>query len=262
MEISEFINAVGTKAIDYCHDLGRIGIFLIDTFKASVKTKLKLGKVFNQMSNIGVYSVGVVALTGASTGGVLAYQSYQGLVRFNGEQFLAPIVFISMAREFGPILSAIMVTARCGSAMTAEIGTMRITEQIDALKTLCINPYQYLVVPRIMATVLIMPYLSLFCTLMGILAGYVVAIFLLGINSEIYMKSVREHVELYDVTSGLIKAAIFGFLLSWIATYKGYHTTGGAKGVGRSTTKSVVFACIAIFIADYVLTSLLFQNGN
>ncbi|MCK4265345.1 ABC transporter permease [Candidatus Babeliales bacterium] len=255
------INSLGLTAINICTGLGKLGTFFLNALKATIRTKLKLKKAFYQMQNIGVQSLSVVALTGASTGGVLAYQAYQGLSRFNGEQFLAPIVFISMVREFGPVLAAIMVAARAGSAMTAEIGTMKITEQIDALKTLCINPYQYLIIPRLVASTLILPYLSLFCSLFGIIAGYIVSVYLLGINSELYMKSIRENVELYDITSGLIKATVFGFLLSWIASYKGYTTEGGARGVGISTTQSVVYACITIFIADYVLTALLFQNN-
>ncbi len=256
-----FINILGSTTLRLCLELGKAGLYLIEVTKALIQTKLKLKKAFDQMKNIGVNSLSVVILTGASTGGVLAYQAYQGLSRFNGEQFLAPLVFISMVREFGPVLAAIMVTARSGSSMAAEIGTMKITEQIDALKTLCINPYQYLIIPRIVASTLILPYLSLYCSIFGILAGYVVAVLLLGINPEMYMRSIKESVELYDVTSGLIKATVFGFLMAWIASYIGYTTTGGAKGVGISTTKSVVFSCIAIFIADYLLTSLLFKSS-
>ena len=258
--LSNFIDNTGKYTLKICESLGTIGFFLLKAISTAFQTRLKLKKVFYQMLHIGVNSISVVMLTGASSGAVLAYQSYQGLSRFNGEQFLAPIVFISMVREFGPVLSAIMVTARAGSSMTAEIGTMRITEQIDALLTLCINPFQYLIVPRIVATIIILPYLSLFCSLFGILAGYIVSVLLLGINSELYMKSIKESVELFDITSGLIKSATFGFLLSWIASYKGYTTSGGSKGVGISTTQSVVYACVSIFIADYVLTALMFRN--
>ncbi len=258
MVIVGWINSIGEISINYCHNLGLSGIFLYNTIIAFLSTKLKFKKVIEQMNHIGVNSISVVALTGACVGGVLAYHSHSALQRFNAEQFISPIVFISMVREFGPVLSSIMVAGRAGSSMTAEIGTMRITEQIDALKTLCIDTHQYLVVPRVIATTFIMPFLSLFCSLLGILAGYVVSVYLLGVNSEMYMKMIREHVEMFDVTSGLIKAACFGFLLSWIATYKGYTTMGGAKGVGLSTTQSVVYACLSIFIADYVLTAIMF----
>lgn len=256
--VVEWIDFLGIVSINYCHNLGKAGIFIYNTIITSLSTRLKIKKTIYQMNHIGVNSFSVVALTGACVGGVLAYHSYNALHRFNAEQFISPIVFISMVREFGPVLASIMVSGRAGSSITAEIGTMRITEQIDALKTLCIDTHQYLVVPRVIATTLIMPFLSLFCSLLGIVAGYIVSIYLLGVNPEMYMKMIREHVEMFDVTSGLIKAACFGFLLSWIATYKGYTTSGGAKGVGLATTQSVVYSCLSIFIADYVLTALMF----
>jgi phospholipid/cholesterol/gamma-HCH transport system permease protein len=140
--------------------------------------------------------------------------------------------------------------------MTAEIGTMRISEQIDALKTLCINPFQYLITPRIVATTLILPFLSLFCSICGILTGYIVATRFLNVNPELYLKTIRENVEFSDIQNGLIKATVFGFLLSWIASYKGFTTSGGSKGVGLSTTQSVVYACVAIFITDYIMSAL------
>jgi len=252
------VDALGKVAIDTSSNIGDASLFLYDILRSLLSTKIKLKKVFYQMNNVGVNSFLVVTLTGACIGGILAYHTYNALHRFNGEQFISPVVFISMVREFGPVLSAIMVTGRAGSAMTAEIGTMQITEQIDALQTLCININQYLMIPRIVATTLIMPFLSIFCSLFGIMAGYIVSVYLLGVNAEMYMRMLRQHAELFDITSGLIKAACFGFLLSWIATYKGYRTTGGAKGVGTNTTQSVVYACLAVFIADYILTALMF----
>ena len=252
------LDRLGIIAIDSCHQLGKLGLFLHKTLVALCTTKLKIKKTFEQLKHIGVDSFSVIFLTGASVGCVLAYQSYIALHRFGGEQFIGPVVFLSMVREFGPVLSAIMVTARAGSAMTAEIGTMRITEQIDALQTLCINTQQYLIVPRILCSTLILAPLSLFCSLCGIVAGYMISVYMLNVNPEMYMRSLRENVELFDITSGLFKATVFGFLLSWIATYKGFTTRGGAKGVGRSTTQSVVYACVVIFFADYVLTALMF----
>lgn len=252
------VDTLGKVSIDASFNIGNASLFLYDVLKSFLTTKIRFKKVFYQMNHIGVNSAVVVVLTGACIGGILAYHSYNALHRFNGEQFISPIVFVSMAREFGPVLAAIMVTGRAGSAMTAEIGTMQITEQVDALQTLCININQYLMIPRILATTLIMPFLSLFCSLFGIMAGYVVSVYLLGLNAEMYMRMIKQHAELFDITSGLIKAACFGFLLSWIATYKGYTTRGGAKGVGINTTQSVVYACLAIFIADYILTALMF----
>ncbi len=255
---AKWIDTFGKVSLDACTYLGHLGMFLVDASRTLATTKLKPQKVLYQMLHVGVNSFSVIFLSGTSVGCVLAYQSFIGLHRFGGEQFIGPVVFLSMVREFGPVLSGIMVTARAGSSMTAEIGTMRITEQIDALETLSINPHQYLTVPRIIATTCILPFLSLFCTLCGIVGGFMISIHMLGVNPEMYMKAVRENVLLFDITSGLIKAAVFGFLLSWIATYKGYTTFGGAKGVGIATTQSVVMACVAIFIADYILTALMF----
>jgi phospholipid/cholesterol/gamma-HCH transport system permease protein len=230
-------------------------LFLSNAIKTGFTTSLKITRTIEQSQIIGVQSLSVIILTGASAGGVLAYQSHVGLHRFGGEQFIGPIVFIAMVREFGPMLTGIMVAGRAGSAMTAEIGSMKITEQIDALQTLCINPFQYLVVPRILASTIILPFLSIFCSMFGILAGYIVATKLLGVNSEVYLRTIRENVKFEDISNGLIKATLFGFLMSWIATYKGYITTGGSKGVGISTTQSVVFACVAIFITDYIMAA-------
>lgn len=255
--VLNIINLVGKVSIDTCNNFGNIGLFFYDSIITLFTTKLKFKKVIYQMFYIGVGSLSVIVLIGVTIGAVLAVQSYEGLHRFGAERFIGPIIFISMAREFGPVLTAIMVIGRAGSAMTAEIGTMRITEQIDALQTLCINVKQYLIVPRLVATTFILPFLSIFCSLCGILAGYFMSVHVLNINSEMYMESIRENVLLSDITNGLIKAIFFGFLLSLISTYKGFITKGGAKGVGIATTQSVVFANVVIFVADYILTSLM-----
>ncbi len=255
----EWIDSLGVIAINRVTRLGKLGVFMIDAIKTLFQTRFKTKKFFEQALHIGVNSWSVVFLTGASVGSVLAYQSYIGLHRFGGESYIGPVVFLAMTREFGPVLSALMVAARAGSAMTAEIGTMRITEQIDALKTLCIDTNQYLIVPRIVATTIMMPFLALFCAMVGVYAGYLVSIHVLNVNPEMYMKSIKENVELFDITSGMIKATVFGFLLSWIATYKGFTTHGGAKGVGLSTTQSVVMASVTIFISDYILTAWMFN---
>ena len=211
------------------------------------------------MHFIGINSLSVVSLIGITGGAVLAIQSYIGLHRFGAEQFIGPVIFLSMVREFGPVFTAIMVIGRAGSAITAEIGTMRITEQIDALQTLNINTQQYLIVPRIIAGTITLPFLSIWCSVFGILAGYVTSVFILNINAETYMESIRSSAELSDILNGLMKALVFGFLLSLISTYKGFTTKGGAKGVGMATTQSVVFANVTIFVANYILTSLMFS---
>jgi phospholipid/cholesterol/gamma-HCH transport system permease protein len=258
--ILRLIDLIGARAIKGCNDLGSVGIFVRDALRTLFSTKLKLKKVFYQMNYIGIGSLGIVVLVGVAVGAVLAIQSYVGLERFGSTQFIGPIVFLAMAREFGPVFSSIMVIGRAGSAMTAEIGTMRITEQIDALQTLCIDVHQYLVVPRIIACTFIMPFLSIFCTLFGVWAGYITSVYLLGINPETYMEAIRANAELSDIINGLIKSIFFGFLFSVISTYKGFITRGGAKGVGISTTQSVVYSNVTIVIADYILTSLMFSK--
>lgn len=254
----KIIDSLGNFVLNICEKIGKTGLFFYDSLVTLFTTKLKLKKVFYQMSYIGVGSMGVIILIGVTIGAVLAVQSYEGLHRFGAERFIGPIIFISMVREFGPVLTAIMVIGRAGSAMTAEIGTMRITEQIDALQTLCINVKQYLIVPRILASTIIVPFLSIFCSLFGILAGYFMSVYVLNINPEMYMEAIRESVILSDITNGLIKAVFFGLLLALISTFKGYTTKGGAKGVGIATTQSVVIANVTIFIADYILTALMF----
>jgi phospholipid/cholesterol/gamma-HCH transport system permease protein len=170
------------KTLDSCSYVGKVGVFASDVFATFFRTKLKTEKVFYHMNYIGVGTLGIVVLVGITIGAVIALQSYIGLERFGATQFIGPIVFLSMVREFGPVFSAIMVIGRAGSAITAEIGTMRITEQIDALQTLCIDTHQYLIVPRIVATTVMMPFLSLFCSFLGIIAGYVMSVHVLNIK--------------------------------------------------------------------------------
>jgi phospholipid/cholesterol/gamma-HCH transport system permease protein len=258
--LGKIVDFIGKIAFDMCQQLGKVGVFVLDIISTFFSTRLKIQKVLYQMEYIGVSSVGVVLLVGATIGAALALQSYIGLERYGATQFIGPIVFISMTREFGPVFTAIMVIGRAGSAITAELGTMRITEQIDALQTLCINPHQYLTVPRLVAGTLIMPFLSMFCSLFGIIAGYITSVHVLGVNPEIYTQAIIEYVELTDITNGLIKAIVFGFLVVALSIFKGYFVRGGAKGVGIAITQSVVYSILTVVVADYILTSLLFTR--
>ena len=255
-----FIDALGSLFLDSCRYFGEIGIFAWGAISTSFTSRPDFKKIFYQIHYIGVSSLSIIFLVGSAIGAVLALQSHEGLVRFGSTQFIGPIVFLSMAREFGPVFTAIMVIGRAGSAMTAELGSMRISEQIDALETLCIDPLKYLVAPRIIASTFILPFLSMFCTFFGILAGYIAAVYVLGINPDTYMASVRENVTMSDLTNGMIKATIFGFLFSVIATYKGYIAHGGAKGLGIAITQSVVYSNVTIILTDYILTSLMFTK--
>lgn len=255
-----FIDGLGSLFLESCHYFGQIGMFAWGALSTTFTSKPDFRKIFYQMHYIGVSSISIIFLVGSAIGAVLALQSHEGLVRFGSTQFIGPIVFLSMAREFGPVFTAIMVIGRAGSAMTAELGSMRISEQIDALETLCIDPQQYLVAPRIIASTLIMPFLSMFCTFFGILAGYVASVHVLGINPDTYMEAIRENCTMSDITNGLIKSVIFGFLYSTIATYKGYIAHGGAKGLGIAITQSVVYSNVTIILTDYILTSLMFTK--
>jgi phospholipid/cholesterol/gamma-HCH transport system permease protein len=255
--IISFINFLGRSTLDICTSVGEFTLFFVHAIKTAVTTKLKVSKMFTQMNHIGVESLSIVLLTGLFTGMVLALQTYIGFQRVGGEQFIGAIVALGLIRELGPVLTALMVTGRAGSAITAEIGTMVITEQIDALTTLRINVFQYLVIPRMIASTLILPFLSLFCMFFGIVGGYIVCVYILELSPEDYESSIRNYVELSDIKGGLKKSAVFGLILSWVGTYKGMYTQGGARGVGIATTQSVVISSILILVTNYFLTKLI-----
>jgi phospholipid/cholesterol/gamma-HCH transport system permease protein len=255
--VLRFVNFVGSSAIGICDSLGAFFLFLVRSIKTLFTTKLKVSKLFQQMERIGVHSLSVVILTGVMTGMALALQAYFGFKRVGGEQLIGAIVALGLIRELGPVLTGLMVTGRAGSSITAEIGTMRITEQIDALKSLRIDTYQYLVVPRILAGTIILPLLALFNMICGIVGGYVVCVHVLGLSPDDYVTSIKTYTEVADIRGGLIKSCVFGFILAWVGTYKGYKTSGGARGVGQATTSSVVTASILILVLNYFLTKFL-----
>jgi len=255
--IIQCIDFLGASTINICTAVGEFTLFFLEAAKTLVTSKLKFAKTFAQMNRIGVESLSIIVLTGLFTGMVLALQTYIGFQRVGGEQFIGAIVALGIIRELGPVLTALMVTGRAGSAITAEIGTMIITEQVDALKTLRINVFQYLVVPRIVASTAILPFLTLFSMMFGIIGGYIVCVYVLELSPEDYESSIRNYVELADIHGGLKKAAVFGLILSWVGTYKGIYTHGGARGVGIATTQSVVMSSILILITNYFLTKLL-----
>ena len=251
---------IGAYCITTFENIGAFFIFMVRVIKTAFSSKLRVHQFFEQMLVTGVQSINIILLTGFSTGSVLAWQSYIGFKRFGAEEFIGPVVALSLIRELGPVLTGLMVTGRAGSAMTAELGTMSITEQLEALQTLCIDVNQYLMVPRVLGTTIVMPFLSLFSMLCGIIGGYIICVSVLYLNGEQYIEGISRFVELEDITSGLIKAAAFGFILSIVACYKGFYTSGGAKGVGLATTQSVVISSISILIADYFLTTVLFSR--
>lgn len=253
-----FLESIGRPLITAVEEFGRIMLLLISATAWMFRPPFRFRAVLKHMEFVGVNSVTVVLITGAFTGMVLALQSYHGFRLFGGESLVGAIVALSMTRELGPVFTALMVTGRAGSAMAAELGTMRVTEQIDALHTMSVNPIQFLVTPRIVATILVLPVLTVMAVFIGIAGGYFVGVELLKINSGFFMANIYEMVELSDIFNGLIKSACFGLILSLIGCYKGIYATGGAEGVGRATTQAVVLSAIAIFISDYFLTSIMF----
>lgn len=258
--LSDIPQFVGQSALEVLDTFGFFSLFFTRAMKTLFSTRLHLRKVFQQMEHIGVDSLNIVVLTGAFTGAVLALQTYIGLKRFGAEGNIGPIVALSLTRELGPVLTGLMVTGRAGSSIAAEIGTMEITEQIDALKTLCIDVNQYLIVPRIVASTIILPFLSLFSMFCGICGGYVIAVHALGLNGVEYINQIKQFLELSDITGGLFKSSVFGLILALVGCYKGYFTRGGAKGVGIATTQSVVVSSILILISNYYLAALLFDS--
>ncbi|MBZ0113511.1 MAG: ABC transporter permease [Thermoanaerobaculia bacterium] len=213
---------------------------------------------FKQAVRVGVDSTPVVLLTALFTGMVMALQTFSTLQRFHAEGYVGSLVALSMVRELSCVLGGLVVAGRSGSAMGAEIGTMRVTEQIDALEVLATDPIQYLVVPRVWAATLMLPLLIALADGIGIAGGYLVAVGLLGANPITYLDSTFQYMDAGDISSGLIKAAVFGLLISLIGCQQGYYTTGGAEGVGKATTRAVVVASMAILISDFFLTKILF----
>ncbi len=257
----ELFTVLGTSALYALYGLGAFVLFVLNSISTFFSTKLKTKQLAIQMKRIGVDSFPIIVLSSLSVGFALALQTYIGLIRFGGEEVLGVVVALGITRELGPVLTALMVTGRCGSAMAAELGTMQITEQIDALRTLRINPYQYLVVPRIVAATVILPFLTVFAMICGITGGYLYTAYASDLNASTYVTNIQQYIMLKDILGGLIKSSFFGLILATVGTYMGYTTSGGAEGVGKGTTQSVVIGSIAILVANYFLSSLLFKVG-
>ncbi|HSM14650.1 MAG TPA: ABC transporter permease [Thermoanaerobaculia bacterium] len=240
-------------------EIGRFFTILGRVLLWTPRPPYDLRELVRQMVRVGVDSLPVVLLTSLFTGMVMALQTFATLKRFNAEGFVGSLVALSMVRELSPVISSLLIAGRCGSAMGAEIGTMRVTEQIDALEVLATDPVHYLVVPRVWATVLTLPMLIVIGDVIGIAGGYLISVVYFGANPVTYMENTFRFMDLEDVTSGLIKAAVFGLIVAVVGCQKGYFTRGGAEGVGRATTRAVVLASIAILISDFFLTKLLFR---
>jgi phospholipid/cholesterol/gamma-HCH transport system permease protein len=252
------IDNIGRAVMENVEEMGKILFLFLSVLSWMARPPLKLRLIFKQMEFVGVKSIFVVVLTGTFTGMVMALQGYHGFRMFSAESLVGSTVALGMTRELGPVLTSLMVTARAGSAMAAELGTMRVTEQIDALYVMAANPVKHLIVPRMIAGVIMLPVLTIVSDFMGIMGGYFVGVVILNINSGIFVKNIYKYVELNDIYNGLVKAAFFGLILSLIGCYKGFNTKGGAEGVGKATTEAVVLASIMILISDYFLTAIMF----
>lgn len=238
--------------------LGRAGVFMARSVYCSLTPPLKGGRILKQIWFVGWKSMLVICLTGTFTGMVLALQGFPTLRQVGSEAFLGPLVALSLIRELGPVLAALMVTGRAGSAIAAEIGIMRTNEQIDALELMGLNPLRYLVAPNLLACIVALPMLAAIFDVIGIFGGYLVGVRLLGLNAGTYFGEMANYVEIDDVVGGVYKAVSFGALIAWVCCYKGYYSRFGAEGVSAATTQAVVNASVLILVWDYVVTSLVF----
>jgi len=251
---------IGRVFLTFLAQVGRLTLFMIDGVSAVLRPPIYWTLIGQQMLRIGYFSLPVVGLTAFFTGGALALQIYVGSDRFGAESFVPNIVVLGITRELGPVIAGLMVAGRVAAAIAAEIGTMRVTEQIDALTTLSTNPVKYLVVPRLVAAVVTLPVLVLVADSIGVFGGYVVSTQSLGFNGAIYVKNTVDFMTNQDVTSGVIKVAVFGFIIALMGCYNGFHSRGGARGVGNATTNAVVTSSILILASNYFLTSILFPR--
>ena len=256
--VNNGLEAVGRQTLAVFEEVGRFFYILHSAMYWTFRRPFDIRQWIRQMVRVGVDSVPVVALTAMFTGMVMALQTFRGFERFHAEGFVASVVSLSLTRELAPVLAALMIAGRIGSSLAAELGSMRVTEQIDALYSMATEPIHYLVVPRVGATTLMLPPLVALADGVGILGGYLVAVGLMGANRVVYWERTFQYLELNDVFSGLIKAGVFGLILSVTGCMKGFFTTGGAEGVGQSTTRAVVMASVVILISDFFLTKILF----
>ena len=254
----DFLASVGATFLAFLAAVGRLAIFTGRALAAGVAPPYYPRLILRQIVYMGYYSLPVVGLTALFTGMVLALQSYTGFSRFNAEGAVATVVVLSVTRELGPVIAGLMVAGRVGAAMAAEIGTMRVTEQVDALTTLSTDPLRYLVLPRLLAGLVTMPLLVLVADIIGVFGGFLVGTYKLSFNPAAYLTQTEQYLETMDVVSGLVKAAVFGFLVALMGCYQGYHSSGGAEGVGQATTYAVVSASILILLFNYFLTQAFF----
>jgi len=251
------VETIGKRTLQAVNGMGKMMIFLYATIAPLFFPPYRVYRIVKQVHFIGVKSLFVIVLTAAFTGMVLALQGYYTLQKFGSEGLLGSAVALSLIRELGPVLSALMVTGRAGSALTAEIGIMRIGEQIDSLESMGIDPVKFLISPRLLGAVLSVPLLTAVFDVVGILGGYLVGVKLLGVIAGVSFGQMEASVEWNDVANGIIKSLVFGLVIAWVCTFKGYFTGRGAEGVSQSTTSAVVLSSVLVLVSDYILTSVL-----
>ncbi|MBI5416943.1 ABC transporter permease [Candidatus Poribacteria bacterium] len=252
------VEFTGQKVISILEQIGEIFSFILKTISTLFRSRLNFKNTLSQMEVLGVDSLPVVLTTAVFTGMVLTVQSYYGFKIFNATHYVGAVVGLSMTRELGPVLTGLIVTGRVGASMAAELGSMRVTEQIDAMETLAVDPIGYLVIPRFIASLIMMPLLTIIADAIAMLGGAITGKLSFGLSFDGFVDKIINTLTLNDLYSGLVKAFFFGGIISLIGCYKGFSTTGGAEGVGRATTNSVVISSMLILISDYYLTILLY----
>lgn len=254
------IAALGRAVLGLVRQSGALALFALDALSHLVRPPFYWRVFFTSLIEVGFFSLPVVALTALFSGGVIALQTYVGFGQYHAQSQIAHVVVIAITRELGPVMAGLMVAGRVGAAMAAQIGTMRVTDQIDALTTLSTNPMKYLVTPRLLAGTLALPCLVIVADVLGVFGGFTVSVAKLGFSPMIYVTATLNDLKISDVVVGLAKAATFGFLIALLGCYHGYNSRGGAEGVGSATTAAVVGASILLLLFDYLLTDLFFTS--
>lgn len=246
---------IGRAVLDMLAEVGRFAVFAARAVVAIFSPPVFLGQFWRQCASVGYFSLPVIGLTAVFIGAALALNIYVGGARFNAEQFVPNIVVLGITRELGPVLAGLMLAGRVSAGIAAEIGTMRVTEQIDAMTTLSTEPFRFLIAPRVLAATLCLPLLVIAADIIGVMGGYLVAVNSLKFNGAIYLHNTFEFLKPQDVTLGLTKAAVFGFIIATVGAYQGYNSQGGALGVGRATTNAVVGSIVLILAVNYLVTA-------
>jgi phospholipid/cholesterol/gamma-HCH transport system permease protein len=252
------VEAIGQAAIDSVEDLGKLGILSARALLMSIRPPFRLRQLLVVMEDVGVGSLFIVLLTGVFSGGVFALQSVQGFRQFGAESLVGTTVALTLSRELGPVFTGLMVAGRSGSAMATTLGTMRVTEQIDAMEVMAVDPVQYLVTPRLIGTIIMMPLLTMLFVFIGMVGAFGVSVGLLGVDPGIFVNNIAIIVNPVDLIYGAIKAAVFGLAIASVGCFKGFYASGGAKGVGEATTSAVVLSSVLILILNYFMTSVMF----